>query len=102
MRRSKDDHRHRRIAPALLRAEDAGGGEEGGELRPVVLPEDGEVVDEAGEPAPGVGLEVEGPTSDETQSDAEGRYELSELEAGAEEQLRILRASGEEPPLPQA
>ena len=33
---------------------------------------------------------------------AEFRAFMSELEAAAEEQLRILRASGEEPPLPQA
>ena len=33
---------------------------------------------------------------------AEFRAFMSELEAGAEEQLRILRASGDEPPLPQA
>ncbi|MGD8773510.1 MAG: hypothetical protein PVI25_10630, partial [Gammaproteobacteria bacterium] len=32
----------------------------------------------------------------------EFRAFMSELEAGAEEQLRILRASGDEPPLPQA
>jgi hypothetical protein len=33
---------------------------------------------------------------------AEFRAFMSELEAAAEEQLRILRASGDEPPLPQA